>query len=185
MNLYEIKEKVITSRRLVYSNLQLSKLISKKPSITNVYISRLIKKGLAKKINGRVVFTADDYILGTQLIEPAYISLGSALYFHQVVNQIPTITTCVTTINNKYLKLEKIKYHKITPKLFLGFKKYKLESSYAYIADPEKAVLDAVYYKIYNQDVVKKYKQRINWKKLKEYSKLYPKRVRKVISSVR
>jgi len=184
MNLYEIKEKVVNSRRLVYSTLQLSKLISTKPAITNVYINRLIKKGLAKKIFGRVVFTTDDYILGTQLIEPAYISLSSALYFHHIITQIPTTTTCVTTINNKYLKSVEIKYHKITSKLFFGFKKYSLESSYAYIATPEKAVLDGIYYNLYTKDMIKEYKSKLNWKLVNNYCKLYPKKVKKVISDV-
>jgi len=184
MNLYEIKEKILLSGKLVYSTKELSKLISRKPEITNVYIHRLIKKGFTKKINGKVIFTYDDYVLGTQLVEPSYISLTSALFFHNIINQVPAITTCVTTIKNKQFKDIQTKYHKITPKLFFGYKKHLLDNSYAYIASPEKAILDGIYLKIFTKIIIKNNLERLNLKLLKKYSKLYPLRVRKELENV-
>ncbi|MEI8364465.1 MAG: hypothetical protein WCF78_03335 [archaeon] len=184
MNLYEIKEKVIESKKAVFSTIQLSKLISKSTAITNVYISRLVKKKLAKRIHGKVIFTYDDNVIATQFMEPAYVSLSSALFFHQVINQVPTTTLCVTTVHNRYYKDMQLKYQEITPKLFFGFKKYSLDNSYAYIADPEKAILDGIYYKIYTKEIIKKYKPKLNWILVKKYSKSYPERVKKVIKDV-
>jgi hypothetical protein len=78
-----------------------------------------------------------------------------------------------------------LKYHKITPKLFFGFKKYNLDTSYAYVADAEKAILDGIYYKIYNKTTLQDYKSLINFKLLKKYSKEYPKSVKCVVEDVK
>jgi hypothetical protein len=78
-----------------------------------------------------------------------------------------------------------LRYHQITPKLFFGFKKYNLDGSYAYIANPEKAILDGIYYGIYNKSTLQDYKSLINFKLLKKYSKLYPKRVKSVVEDVK
>jgi len=184
-NRYEIKEKVIESKKAVFTTKQLANLISKSVAITNVYISRLVKSGLAKRKHGKVIFSHDDNVISTQFIEPSYISLSSALFFHKVINQVPVTTTCVTTVNCKYYIDMQLKYHQITPKLFFGFKKYYLDISYAYVADPEKAILDGIYYKIYNKTTLQDYKSLINWKILTKYSKMYPKRVKCVVEDAK
>jgi predicted transcriptional regulator of viral defense system len=184
-NIYEIKEKAILSKKAIFNTKEFSNLIGKSVAISNVYISRLVTNGLAKRKHGRVIFSSDDNVIGTQFIEPSYISLSSALYFHKIINQVPTTTTCITTINSRYYKDMQLKYHKINPKLFFGFKKYKVDLSYAYIADPEKAILDGIYYGIYNKSIFEDYKSKINFKILKKYSKFYPKRIKDVIEGVK
>jgi predicted transcriptional regulator of viral defense system len=184
-NIYKIKDKAIESKKAVFNTRQLANLIGKSVAVSNVYISRLVNNGLAKRKHGRVIFSSDDNVISTQFIEPSYISLSSALFFHKIINQVPTTTTCVTTINSRYYKDMQLKYHKITPKLFFGFKKYNLDQSYAYIAEPEKAILDGIYYGIYNKSIFEDYKSKINFRLLKKYSKLYPKRIRDVIENVK
>lgn len=185
VNLYEIKEKVITSKKAVFTTKQLSNLISKSVQITNTYISRMVLKDLAIRKNGKVIFSNDDNVIGTQFIEPSYISLSSALFFHQIINQVPQVTSCVTTINSRNYKELGLKYHKITPKLFFGFKKYNLDFSFAYIADIEKAILDGIYLKIYTKEILIEYKKHINYKLLEKYSKKYPKNVKEAVLSVK
>jgi len=184
-NKYKIKEKVIESKKAVFNTNQLANLIGKSTAITNVYVSRLVISGLAKRKHGRIIFSSDDNVISTQFIEPSYVSLSSALFFHQVINQVPTVTSCVTTVNTRYYPDMQLKYHKITPKLFFGFKKYNLAESYAYIADVEKAILDGIYYGIYNKSILQDYKSVINFKLLTKYSKKYPKKVKRVIEDVK
>lgn len=186
MNIYDIIKKIEDSGRAVYNANQLSNLISKNKKITSVYISRLINKKLVSKIQkGTISTTNNDLIIATQLIEPSYISLNSALLFHNLLTQIPKNTECVTTINSRYIKSEKIYYHKTNPKYYFGFKKYKIENSYAFIADPEKAILDGLYYKKYNFDYLLEMRSKINYYKLKKYSKLYNNKIKEMIKNVR
>lgn len=186
MNLYEIKELARRSGKAVYSTKQLSNLISKNKLSTAVYSSRLLKGKFAEKLQkGTISFTDNNLIIATQLYEPAYVSLDSALLFHNLLTQVPKDIDCVTTINSKYFKLHNINYHKITPKLFFGFKKYKLENSYAFIAEPEKAILDGLYYNKYSIDNLKEWLPKINYTKLKEYSRIYNKKIQDQIKNVR
>jgi predicted transcriptional regulator of viral defense system len=184
MNRYEIKEKVISSKKAIFNTNQMANLIGKSKEKTNVYISRLADSGLAERKHGKVIFSSNDNVIATQFVEPSYISLSSALFFHKIINQVPTITSCVTTVNSRYYPDMQLKYHKITPILFFGFKKYILDGSYAFVADVEKAILDGIYYGIYNKSIFIEYKSFINIKILKKYSVKYPEKVKKVIKSV-
>lgn len=146
LSLFDIKEMALKSGRSVYSTSLLANLINKPKEIANVYLSRLIKKGLAiKLINGKISFSNDEYIIASQLIEPSYISLTSALLFHNLIQQVPNNIECVTTRNSLKFSNLKINYHKLPPSLFYGFKRYKKLNSYILIAEPEKAVIDSLY----------------------------------------
>lgn len=186
MKLYEITQKVLKSKRVVYTTKQLSNLISCDQITTSVYISRLIKNNFAKKlIKGTISFTDNDYLIASQLYEPSYISLDSALQFHNILSQVPNNITCVTTINSKYFKNLNIYYHKINPNLFFGFKKYTMDNSYTFIADPEKALLDGLYYKIYTQKHINEFLPNINKMVFKKYAKKYPSHIQNMVKYVR
>lgn len=146
LNLYEIKEMALKSRRAVFSAQQLANLTKKTKSIANVYSARLVKKGLAKRVvRGKISFVDDDFVIATQLIEPSYISLSSALNLHGVIQQVPARVECVTTKNT--FSFPFCAYHLIKPNLFFGYKKEGRGGSYIFIAEPEKAVLDGIYLK--------------------------------------
>jgi hypothetical protein len=49
-NLYEIKEKALRSGRVVFGVVKLSNLIGKDKNVAKVYLSRLVKRGLAFKL---------------------------------------------------------------------------------------------------------------------------------------
>jgi len=146
MGIYDIRDMALRSRRAVYSAQQLANLIGKPKPVATVYLSRLVAKGLAKKLlRGRITFVEDDHIIASQLVEPAYISLMSALAFHNLVQQVPARVECVSPKNSrKYEKLGVI-YHKIPASFFYGYERHWKGSSYVLVADPEKALLDALY----------------------------------------
>lgn len=172
MNLYEIKEMAIKSKKAVYTIQQLANLISKPKSIAKVYASRLVKKGLAiRLVRGRISFSKDDYVIASQFVEPSYISTVSALSFHQLITQVPTHVECVNTKNSrKYEKLGII-YRKIPGSMFFGYKKYQKDNSYILVAEPEKAVIDAIYLNIITKDLVREIMPNLNVEKLIEYTK--------------
>jgi predicted transcriptional regulator of viral defense system len=83
-------------------------------------------------------------IIATQLLEPPYVSLNSALYLHELILQVPNVVECVTTRGTR--RILEIEYHKNHPKLFFGYEKRERGQSYIFLGTPEKAVLDVVYY---------------------------------------
>jgi predicted transcriptional regulator of viral defense system len=76
---------------------------------------------------------------------PSYISMQSALYYHGMISQIPTITYSVSLARTRIFKtsLGTFSIHHITPSFFLGYKpvgKFGIK-----MAIPEKALLDFLY----------------------------------------
>ena len=89
------------------------------------------------------------FIVANYLIPSSYISLQMALgYYHLIPEHVVTVT-CVTTQRPAQYqnKFGRFTYRHINPKLFYGIE-YRLlvGDRYAYIATPEKALLDLVYF---------------------------------------
>ena len=126
LNLYKIKEMALRRKRAVYSVQQLANLIGKPKTIAKVYLSRLVEKGLAKRIlRGKITFVDDDHVVASQLLEPCYISLMSALLFHELINQVPKQVECVSPRNSRRYPEHGVIYHKIPASLFFGYERYQ------------------------------------------------------------
>jgi predicted transcriptional regulator of viral defense system len=82
--------------------------------------------------------------VAAQLYIPNYLSFESALTKHGILNLIPyTLTFATTRKTKKYtLQKQKIEFRQISPELFFGFEM----KNGIYIASPEKAFLDEVYF---------------------------------------
>jgi predicted transcriptional regulator of viral defense system len=101
LSLYKIKEMALNSKRAVYNTSQLSSLIGKDFNTASVYLTRLWRNGLAKHLlRGKISFVENDFVIASQLIEPSYISLSSALLFHNVRQQVPRRIQSVTPVNS-------------------------------------------------------------------------------------
>jgi len=174
LSLYQIRDMALESGRAVFSIQQLANLIGKPKAISTVYASRLVKKGLAwKLVRGKICFEKDEFIVATQLVEPSYVSLGSALLFHGITQQVQKNIECVTAKNTLKFKKLGIEYHKIAPRLFFGFKKHPKGKSYMMVAEPEKAVLDGMYLGIFSKKDLVELEQKLDTQKLKEYAKRF------------
>src|SRR5271157_5617304 len=98
--IYMIRELAIRTGRSVYSTQQLANLIGTSIESARVYASRLVNVGLATRLQfGKFSFTDDDFVIASQMIDQAYISLLSALQIHNLTQQIPAEIECVTTRN--------------------------------------------------------------------------------------
>lgn len=120
-----------------------------------VFLSRAVKKGLIHRINrGNYI---NSFLYGFPGVEevacflkpPAYISCEWALNYHGISLQSPMVCT-VVTLSTSVGKKRNIQYQgatiefsRISPALFSGF-------NYVdrfYMASPEKAILDTIYYR--------------------------------------
>jgi len=174
LNLYLIPKKVEQTERAVYSVQQFSNLIGKPRTVARVYMNRLVKRGLAKNVlKGKISFLDDDFVISAQMFEPSYISLSTALAFHELIPQISAFVECVTTRNSRKYPHLGITYHKISPKLFYGYSKLRKAWSYILIADPEKAVIDSLYFNAIDIDTVKDILPKLNSEKIEKYIKMF------------
>ena len=145
-SVYELRDKIISGGRLVLSLSQLSNITGIPRGAAKVYASRLVKKGLASRImEGTISLTDDPFVMATQLLEPSYVSLTSALYLNELIRQVPSVTECATTKNTRKFATLGIEYHRVHPALFFGYERLEKRGSYTFVATSEKAVLDMVY----------------------------------------
>jgi len=125
-----------------------------KPSSIQVQLSRLVKEGKIKRLKKGIYYLAekeikDRFFLAPILYKPSYISLETALNLHGLIPDIPAAVTRVTTNKTCQFKTEKgvFIYHKIKKEFFWGFTKVLKTPFFYFIARPEKAVLDYLYFK--------------------------------------
>ena len=76
---------------------------------------------------------------------PCYVSLQSALYYHDMISQIPEITYAVSLARTKIIKTPPgvFSIHHVTPSFFFGYT--IIGKSGIKMATPEKALLDFLY----------------------------------------
>ena len=113
--------------------------------------------------------------IAAQLYIPNYLSFESALARYGILNLIPYTLTFATTRKTKNYTLQnkKIEFRQISPKLFFGFEM----KNGIYIASPEKALLDEVYFVVRGKatfDLDELDIKKLSRKILKDYSQRFP-----------
>jgi predicted transcriptional regulator of viral defense system len=108
---------------------------------------------------------------------PAYISLQSALFYHGLIEQIPSVVYAVTPARPRRLRtpVGTISFHRMPPELFKGFE--LLSGSDAKIATPEKALFDLLYLapgrsRVFSNLPELTIPRRFQWHRLKEFTEL-------------
>jgi len=151
-----MKEEKTTLKRLkLLPNLFRKQDAEKVAPHTAIFLSRALKDGLIHHINrGNYI---NSFLYGFPAVEdvacflkpPAYITCEWALNIHGISLQAPVVCT-VVTLSTSVGKKRNIQYQgitiefsKISDRLFFGFIKH---DNY-YLATPEKAILDTLYYR--------------------------------------
>jgi predicted transcriptional regulator of viral defense system len=119
-------------------------------SATSHTLKRLADAGLLRRIR-HGLWTTDPNLEPLLLPEyltapfPSYISLQSALFFHGMVSQIPTVIYVVSLAQTRIVRtsLGTFSIHRLAPRFFGGYDTVK--TSGARLATPEKALLDTLY----------------------------------------
>lgn len=171
-------------------------------SILPYQISKLNKDGYLTKVkNGLYIFSNKKNLISIEhlafkLYEPSYISLESALFYYGL---IPEIIYNVTSISTKATRKFKNNfgvfiYRNIKKELFWGYKKEEKNGQVYLIAEPEKALLDYIYFnisKIKNTDDIEGLRlnysiiKELDIKKLNEYTALFKnKKIKEIISEI-
>ena len=114
-----------------------------------------IKDGKIKKLaNGFYTFTKAEVkfeYIANFLQQPSYISLQYALYYYNLIVDIPFHVTSVTTKNTRKIEVGDAVYlyHHVAPRLYNGFVMAENQNKTAgmsfLIATPEKALVDLFY----------------------------------------
>lgn len=141
-----------------------------------------LKRGLYEIIYPKD-FAIPDMYIANKLYNPSYVSLETALSNYSI---IPEVSMAVTSITTKPTRRFKNKhglfiYHTVKPDVFTGYYIEKQGAFNILIAEPEKALVDYIYFKTYRSKKFNLKDERLdkdvilgfNKKKLDKYAKLY------------
>jgi predicted transcriptional regulator of viral defense system len=114
-----------------------------------MHLNRLKNRGIVKQIQRNVYSIQEDpLIIASRIIWPSYISLWAAFRYHNLTEQIPNKITVITPRSKSRKKIQMMNttiiFEKIRPSWFFGFSKIKIQNFEVFIAEPEKALIDAV-----------------------------------------
>ena len=141
-----------------------------------------LKKGLYELTYPKD-FNIPDMYIANRLYNPSYVSLETALSNYSI---IPEVSMAVTSISTKPTRRFKNKYglfiyRTVKPDAFAGYYVEKYGIFDILIAEPEKALVDYLYFKRYSRERLnlkdermdKDVISRLKKKKLNKYAKLY------------
>ena len=118
-------------------------------------IQRLKNKDVIKEIeNGKYLVTGYDkkrmlsnpFYLATHIVVPSYVSYSTILNYYGYTEQVPKFIFCATTKQKKEMHFENymFKYIQIKKDKLYGYKKEFINEFPAFIAEPEKALIDSI-----------------------------------------
>lgn len=120
-----------------------------------VQISRWVKSGKLVQVKRGIYLLSKDYrkkevfelYLASILMSPSYISLEKALEYHGLIPEsVPVYTSVTTKRPAKYVtKAGVFSYRRVKKLLFWGYNSVSVDKQTAFVAFPEKAMLDLFY----------------------------------------
>ena len=127
------------------------------PAALSVQLVRWAKAGKIIQVKRGVYLLSEIYRkidvyephLASILIKPSYISLEKALEFYGLIPEgVPVYTSVTTKRSGRFITpVGVFDYRHLQPSIFWGYKSIILRQQTAFIAQPEKALLDYFYLK--------------------------------------
>jgi len=149
MKSLEFLNQLKDSKSVVFTFSDLVKILGKNEPYTKVFIYRLVKKELLKRLerNKYVVKGINPFLVASNILFPSYISFLSAYSYYNLTMQLPRTFYIVCLKEKKQLNYDNntfqfIKFNKLR---FFGFKKEMLDNKFIFVAEVEKAILDSLY----------------------------------------
>ncbi|MFQ5909889.1 MAG: type IV toxin-antitoxin system AbiEi family antitoxin domain-containing protein [Thermoplasmata archaeon] len=133
---------------------------------SKVYLHRLVKRGLIRRLKRGFYTVYDDPVVyATYIYHPSYISLWYAFHHHGTTTQLPRLIEVMTSRNGA---IEEIEY--IRTRDLWGYHTLRYGGFEVFMADLEKAVIDAVVTERLPLDEIQAAVRECNLKRLEEYA---------------
>ncbi|MEK7554162.1 MAG: type IV toxin-antitoxin system AbiEi family antitoxin domain-containing protein [Patescibacteria group bacterium] len=181
VNQTDFVRKMRDKRLSLFSRRDVQALFGVSPSATTMLLHRYSKRGFILRVK-RGIYALEgalppELYIANQLYNPSYISREFALSYHRVIPENVYEITCITTrATQKFERFGKVySYRHIMPKAFTGYVIEKQRDFTFRMADPEKAFVDTLYYRVlFGKKPLSRFnKERINPKKALRYAKLF------------
>jgi predicted transcriptional regulator of viral defense system len=128
-------------------------------------------------------FIIPDMHIANHLYSPSYVSLETALSNYSIIPQVSMAVTSITTKPTRRFKNKHglFIFRTVKPEIFTGYCVEKQGNFDILVAEPEKALVDFLYFKTYRSKRIdideerldRRVISRLNKKKIDRYAKLY------------
>ncbi len=177
MQTAEFVQFLLDNRIPVFTSSDAEKVLHKEPAYTKLFLHRCVGKGILGKVERGIYYLkerSNEYEVASSVVKPSYISMVSALYYYGLTTQIPHIMYVVSEKQHRPIEGVlgfKIVFRKVRRRMFFGY--HKEGDGNIFIADPEKAIVDIMYFRDVNDldDDALDRPSRINVGKLVSYAK--------------
>lgn len=176
-----VQEKLLGRQLTLFTPREFYALLEVTPGAGRKFIHHYVTKGLFIKLrNGLYALKGREpspYVIANKLYRPSYISLETALSYHQLIPETVYSHTSVTTkATQEFTALNQtFTYTRIKKEIFQGYNLITEGSDKFLMAEPEKAVADYLYTVALGHRELndRLYWQRFSLTKLKRWIKLY------------
>lgn len=133
---------------------------------------KILKKGLYEIVYPKRRILSDMFI-ANKLYDPSYVSLETALSYYSIIPEVAMGVTSVTTKPTREFRNHYgfFRYRCIVKRAYLGYRLMEDQGQMVKIAEPEKALVDYIYFNILDRNVIDLDALRVNKRKLKELDK--------------
>lgn len=166
----------------VFTTRDIANVLDKKRDYAYIVAFRLKKAGIIHEIEkGKYTIEDDPFAIASWIVWPSYISGWAALHYHKLTEQLPFTIHVVTTRKrkNKIIRFmnTRIEFLKIKKEGFFGYERVVQHNKEVFIAEKEKAIVDALATKKMSiseaVDIIKRNRKEINNRKLFLFAKIF------------
>ncbi len=147
MRIEELRYNITKAHMIVFTLKDVERLTGKSMKYCSLFVSRMIKLQKIKRIErGKFCFPdANRYEIASNIVFPSYISLLAAFSLYGLTTQQILRIDVITTKRHRKIVFDNltIRFITIDRKRFFGFERMK--NTMITLAQPEKAVIDAIY----------------------------------------
>ena len=151
MKLLELQKKL--SKYKCFTPLDIERVAELSKTAVQKIVSRYTQKGIFVRIrNGLYTFKNAPYpslwLIANKLYSPSYISFETALAYYGIIPEsVYSITSATSKITRNFVALDKqFIFRKVKRNMFCGYKPLLLNGDISLIAEPEKALVDYLYF---------------------------------------
>ncbi len=157
----------------LFTENDVAKIVNKGSAYVRKLLYRMCKEGLITRLEkGKYTVYADPLIFASYLSIPSYLSLWTAFRYYNMTQQQPYRIFVISSVPKKPLEIQNAEIIFKKSKHMFGYKKERYADFDIFMAEPEKAIIDAFLFKIPISDIVKALDEyKFNFEKLSAYAK--------------
>lgn len=176
-----VREELLKRGVRVFTPLEFSRIFQAPQHTIKYFLERQVREGLLARLKqGLYTLKTDppsEKEVANRLYRPSYISYSYALAYYGILLEMPyQITSATTKPTRVFVHINKVfSYHTIKEEAFTGYFLKKENNISFFIADPEKALVDYVYFATLGRgpSIDRLSISSLNKKKAIEYARLY------------